>query len=356
MRLLLRAQVRVLLRDRQSLFWAIVFPLIFLAVFRLFSFDAFGETELALGGETETRVGAALADGLAALDFVDLEVAPGLDEAGALARIDADEIGAALIVGPAAADGTQAVELLHGLRDPLAASPLEAAIASVVDGVNVQMTGAPELLQFSARAAGEEGTSFFEFVAPGIIGMGLMTFSTISLAASLARYREEGVTRRLRATPLRPWRFFAAVVGSYLLVAFVQVVVLLLFAQLLGVSLLGSTLPFLVLALLGNLVFLELGVVVTGLVHGRYAVEGAANAVTMPMMFLSGTFFPTDALPRPVELAVEALPLTHLLRALRDVSLDGESLWAQGPEVAVLLGWVAGTFLVARRVFRLDDA
>ena len=356
MRPLLRAQVRVLFRDRQSLFWAIIFPLIFLSVFRLFSFDAFGETDVTLGGEAQSPVGQALSEALTDLDFVELDVAPGVDAAAALDLIEDDDVEAVLIVGRPAADGAVDVDLIHGLEDPLAVSSLVAALESVVDGVNAELTAAPRVLHFTARAAGVEVTSFFEFVGPGIIGMGLMTFSTISLAGSLARYREEGVTRRMRATPLAPWRFFAAVVGSYLLVALVQVVVLILYAQLLGVSLLPHTLAFLPLALLGNLVFLVLGVVVAGMVHGRYAVEGAANAVTLPMMFLSGTFFPTESLPRPVEIAVEALPLTHLLRALRDVSLHGEALWEQGPEVAVLLAWVAGTFLVARRVFRLDDA
>ena len=57
-----------------------------------------------------------------------------------------------------------------------------------------------------------------------------------------------------------------------------------------------------------------------------------------------------------MERIVEALPLTHLLRAMRSVALEGEALWAQWPEVLVLIGWIVGTFVVARRVFSLADA
>ena len=73
-------------------------------------------------------------------------------------------------------------------------------------------------------------------------------------------------------------------------------------------------------------------------------------------MFFAGTFFPVDSLPGPVQWIVQLLPLTHLLEAMRAVSLDGERLWDQAPEVAILLGWVVGSFFVARRVFRLEDA
>ncbi len=74
------------------------------------------------------------------------------------------------------------------------------------------------------------------------------------------------------------------------------------------------------------------------------------------MMFLSGSFFPTSALPEVVQRAVELLPLTHMLRAMRAVSLDGATAWSQAPELGVLLAWVVGSALVARAVFRLQDA
>lgn len=355
--MLLAANLRILLRDRQSLFWALVFPLIFLTVFRLFSFDSLSRTDVALGGDIDAPAASVLRELLRDAEFVELVDAHPADQAAAQALMDDDDADAVVMVqASAAAVAPATVVLLQGIKDPIGAASVSASIGALVDEANQRLAEAPRAINYEVQAVESNDSSFFRFLTPGIIGMGLMTFATISLAGSLARYRDEGVLRRLRATPLPPSSFFASMVGVHLIVAFAQVLVLMVYGELLGADMLSSIVWFLPLAVLGNVIFLNLGVAIAGLVHGRYAVEGAANAVTMPMMFLSGTFFPTDALPRGVQIIVEALPLTHLLRALRGVSLDGESIWQQGPELLVLTGWVVGSFILARLAFRLDDA
>ena len=357
MRILLGAQVKMLVRDRQSLFWALVFPLMLLGIFRLFSFDSFAEEDLVVSDRSGVAAGASLEAAVAVLDFLEVEARSGLSDEAAHELLDDGDADAVLLIGPpAASGGPLAAELLHAIDDPGRLAALRAALGSVVDDVNIGLTGAPRAVELTTRASGASETTYFDFLAPGIVGLALLTFSTIGLASSLARYREEGVLRRVRATPLPPWRFFGSLVGSYVLLAVVQIVLLVFFATVLGADVLEGVLALALFALVGNLVFLNLGVVVAGLVHGRYAVEGAANAITFPMMFLSGSFFPTSALPELVQRLVELLPLTHMLRAMRAVSLDGASVWSQAPELAVLLAWVALSGLLARAVFRLQDA
>ena len=141
---------------------------------------------------------------------------------------------------------------------------------------------------------------------------------------------------------------------AHVTVAAIQVVVIALVAELLGANVLRGGIAFLALAVLGTVIFLNIGVIVAGLVKGRGAVEGAANAITLPMMFLSGTFFPTSQLPDVVRPAVQATPLTHLLTAMRAL-VEGESVASQWPQLLVLLAWILGTFVVARFSFSLDD-
>ncbi len=356
MGMLLGASIKMVVRDRQSLFWALIFPLIFLGIFRMFSFDDLGETDLLVAADQSSPVQAALVSALQDVDFLDVEVRADLDEAAALLAFEDEGFDAALFVTPGAAGSVDAL-LLNAVNDPIGHAVTEGAIASVVDDVNAALVDAPRVIAFEARAADVEVESFFEFLAPGIIGMGLMTFGVIGLAASLSRYREEGVLRRVRATPLAPWKFSASVVTAHLLVGVVQVVILIAIAYALGANLVNSgLLGFLLISLLGTFVFLNLGAIVAGRVQGRGAVESAANAITMPMMFLSGSFFPTSGLPQPVQWFVELLPLTHMLRALRSIGLDHQQIWQQGPELAVLVAWAIGSFLLARATFQLRDA
>ena len=117
-----------------------------------------------------------------------------------------------------------------------------------------------------------------------------------------------------------------------------------------------QTLWFVAVAVFGTVIFLNIGVIIAGRVHGRGAVEGAANAVTMPMMFLSGSFFPVSALPAAVQPVVALLPLTHMLHAMRALTLDHESIVDQWPALLVMAAWVVGTLVVARFSFSYADS
>jgi len=355
-RLLFSSSLKMLTRDRQALFWALVFPLIFLGVFRLFSGDTAGTTRLIVSVDATSERGRALVDALDGVGFLDVALRPGLDEESARALVEADEGDAALVVFPAAPGTPANAVLLMGIRDPIGRQVTSAAIASVVDRVNLALTKAPIPISMVTRPVDEKTTSFFQFVAPGILGMGLMTFATISLAGSLSRYREEGVLRRVRATPLPPAHFFSSVLLAHLVVTGLQVVVLTLVAQMLGADLLSGGVWAPLIAVSGTIPFLNLGVIVAGRVKGRGAVEGAANAITLPMMFLSGSFFPVSALPEAMQQVVRVLPLTHMLDALRGVTIEGESVVEQWPSLLMMAAWAAASFLVARRSFRLDDA
>jgi len=352
------ASLKMVVRDKQSLFWALIFPIMFLGVFRLFSVDSFGTTEVVVSlSDAGDPAQQALLTALQEVEFLDVSVADEpLDAAAAAVEIEEDRANAVLVVtGRTGAAEAIDAQLLHRISDPIGRSATEAGISSIVTSVNVALMGGNPPIEFlAARVDNAEETSFFEFLGPGIIGMGLMNFATISLAGSLSRYREEGVLRRIRATPLPPWKFFASVVLAHMTVATVQVLVISVVAELLGANVLRGGIPFLVIAILGTVIFLNIGAIVAGLVKGRGAVEGAANAITLPMMFLSGTFFPVGQLPEAVRLAVQVLPLTHLLAAMRAL-VEGESVVSQWPELLILSAWILGTFLVARLTFSLED-
>lgn len=357
MRALLNASLKMVLRDHQALFWAFAFPMLFLGVFRLFSFDSYGTTALVVAGDVADPRAAALVEALRDVDFLEVTVRDDLVDAAAVeVALRDDEAGDAALIITAGEGATAQADLVIAISDPIGASVTTASIQSVVQEVNFAMSGAPRMIEVAARTLDTKETTYFAFTAPGIIGMGLMSFATISLAGSLSRYREEGVLRRIRATPLSPWRFFASVVVAHLVIASAQIAFLAAFAQLLGADVFRGGLPFLLVAAYGTLIFLNIGVIIAGRVQGRGAVEGAANAVTLPMMFLSGTFFPKEGLPEAIQPVVQALPLTHMLNALRGLTIDGEGLMQQGPSLLILTAWVLGTFVLARFSFSFRDS
>jgi ABC-2 type transport system permease protein len=175
----------------------------------------------------------------------------------------------------------------------------------------------------------------------------------VGIAGSVARFRETQVLRRLTATPVSPLAFIAGQVFARLAVSVVQVFLLLGTGVLLGGTIVGNPLWLVVLAVLGNLSFLALGFAVAGRAPTVDAANNLAGLLTLPLMFLSGMFFPIASLPGPVRVVAEWLPITPLIDGMRAVALDGASLGSLGSEVALLAVWVVLSFAVARLSFRM---
>ena len=116
----------------------------------------------------------------------------------------------------------------------------------------------------------------------------------------------------------------------------------------------GNVLWVFVLVLFANIIFLNIGFIIGAMAKRVEAANGFASAIAIPMMFLSGVFFPTENLPSILSQIVRYLPLTPLLEALRGVAIETEPLWAYPWELGILGIWIIVTSVVAIRVFKFN--
>jgi len=194
---------------------------------------------------------------------------------------------------------------------------------------------------------------YFDNVLIGLLGLGIMTNSIISIAVRISTFRNLSILKRLLVTPLPIWKFFAAEITAHVLLALVQAGIILA----LGVFVFdghvnGNLIWVLAVTALGSVVFLNIGFILSAWAKSPAAASGMGNAVALPMMFLAGTFFSTAALPWILPELSLALPLTPMLAALRDIAIDSESIWETWPYLAALGGWVVATALAAVKVFK----
>jgi ABC-2 type transport system permease protein len=231
-------------------------------------------------------------------------------------------------------------------------------IRQIVDGMNLRAAGVTQPpLTVDARAVQAKTVHYYDFILPGLVAMGVMNVSIVGMGVAISRFREQRILKRILATPLRPVKFLAAQVSARLLLSLVQAALILSIGIFIfGGHVYGNVLWLFLLVTLGNLVFLNIGFAVAGRASNPDAAQGLGQAVALPMMFLSGVFFPTDALPKIVQDVVRYLPLTPLLEAMRKVAIDGRSLAATGPQLLQLAIWVGASFLVASRLFRFSEA
>ena len=207
---------------------------------------------------------------------------------------------------------------------------------------------------FTGDATGE-GFAYLDFVLPGLIAMNVTQFSVLWTAAGVTRIRELSILKRLSATPLRPMVFIAGQVLARSVMAVILALVILFGGMLLGANVAGNIVLIVGLVVLGNLLFVSLGFAAGGRAKSVDAATTIGSLVTMPMSFLSGVFFPLEALPSWMQGAVEWLPLTPLLNALRAVSLEGASFGDVAGDTVKLLAWLPAMLGIAAVYFRFSE-
>ncbi|MGD9099732.1 MAG: ABC transporter permease [Anaerolineae bacterium] len=200
-----------------------------------------------------------------------------------------------------------------------------------------------------------ENVSYASFLVAGGIGMVVSSAAFENLGVALARQRDEGILKRLGGTPLRPWTLVGAKVLAAAFIILVQTILMTAVNVLLfDAEISGAPLWILTVLLMGVLTFATLGLALAGLSRNTDVATAAASALSMPMQFLCGTFFPVDEMPALLRHIAHALPLTYLVDALRGAMLGGGNPWDYAKDWAVLLGCLALAFAIAVKTFRWE--
>jgi ABC-type multidrug transport system permease subunit len=199
----------------------------------------------------------------------------------------------------------------------------------------------------------EPGARYIDFLIPGLIGTNLMGGGLWGVGFVIVDMRVRKLLKRFLATPMRKSDFMLSLVISRLIFTMIEIVLLMGFAWLVfGVKVFGDPLAFLVLLLAGGTCFGGIGLLVACRAKTIETVSGLMNAVMLPMYLLSGVFFSADRFPDVMQPFIQALPLTVLINALRDVMNDGAGLSAVVRPTVILMAWGVVSFFVALRLFR----
>ena len=185
----------------------------------------------------------------------------------------------------------------------------------------------------------------------GMIGYGCANTAFGGLAITMVIRREAGILKRVRATPLPPATYLAAVLVSTLLVFALQMIVTVLLGVLLYDARGAESWPAMIpVVLLGGVAFAGLGFGAASLIRSAEGSSAVINLVILPMAFLSGSFGPTQSYPEVLQKIADVLPLTYLIDLLEAAYLHGQGLTHDLGAVGVLAAWgIAGYIVAARR-------
>ncbi len=352
---LTKASLKMWFRDRQAMFWTFFLPLVIMVIFGVLNFGALGRIDLGIVDLAENEASQGFVSILQAINAFD--ISRGNSEAAERLALEDGERDLVIII-PADFGPALTPVSLRVLYD--AASSRETLVGQVIlrqilDEMTFTFTGASRLFILDPEPVTSRNLRFIDFLVPGVVAMSIMQMGLFSVAFAFVQLKKQGILRRLLATPIQPTSFLFAQVFTRLVVSVLQTVILIAVAVLFfDVHLAGNPLAVLMLALIGGGVFISMGFAISGWAKTEEVAAPIANVIALPMMFLSGVFFPREAMPQALQAITDFLPLTYLAEAMRNVIIDGASLWSQWGNLAGLAVWLAFSFLVAVLLFRWE--
>lgn len=195
------------------------------------------------------------------------------------------------------------------------------------------------------------------FMIPGVIGMILSFITTILTATAIVRERERGTIEQLIVTPIRSWELVLGKLLPYVILAFVETFEVLLVGHFwFGVPIRGSVALITLTAGIFIMSSLGIGLLASTVANTQQEAMLTVMMYNLPSIFLSGFFFPIEAMPKILQIISYAVPLKYFLIVIRSLLLKGVGIEAIQSEVIALIifGLVIMTLAALRFRKRLD--
>lgn len=344
------AILRGFVRDKAAVFFAIVFPLMFLVLFgAIFTDNSAGKLDLVQVGDV------ALVDNLSgeaeAAWEATFDVTRSDDLADAVAQVRKGDADVAV-----EEDGNRLVAH-YTKTDAVKAAMTAGALSAFVDGANIAASGQPPAYLLDVQRVEDDSLKSIDFVTPGLLGWAIAMSAAFGAAATLQGWRQSKLLRRLQLSPVPTRNIVGARIVATLVIAMVQTAIFLgLGTVVFGLTLTGSWWMAVPLVACGTLCFMALGLLAGSVTRTTEGAVNMANFLVLPMAFLSGSFFPLEGAPSWLQAVSKAMPLRHLNDAMLDVMVRGQGPGTAVVPMLILLAFATVLTLVSARLFRWETA
>ena len=224
--------------------------------------------------------------------------------------------------------------------DPTAIGNATAALSAVVSDIDRDLppirqipTAAPPF-RFVVHARYNPEQLTVLNVVPGLTCIVLLMSTLLITTLSITRERERGTMENLMAMPVRPIEIMLAKIVPYVIIGYVQVMLILAVSALVFQLPIRGSIPLLLLAL-GLFIAsnLALGLTFSTIATSQMQAQQLAQFTLLPSVILSGFMFPFQGMPRWAQWLGEVFPTTHAVRIVRGVLLKGNGAGAIAPEL-----------------------
>ena len=336
------------LRDKAAVFFAIVFPLMFLVLFGGILGDS-GQSRVEMIEVGNVSVFDDLPAGAKAAFGHTFEVTHSNNLGAAVAKVRKGDADVAVTM-----EGDRVVAR-YTETDRTKAAMTQGAIASFVDAGNLAASGRPPRYDLSIQPVEDESLRAIQFTTPGLLGWAVAMSASFGAAATLQGWRQSKLLRRLQLAPVSTGTVVGARITVTVAVALGQMAIFLgIGAAAFGLQLTGAWPASIPLLVVGTLCFMAIGLLSGAVAKSTEGAVNMANFIVLPMSFLSGSFFPLDAAPEWLQAVAHVLPLWWLNEGMLDVMVRGEPASAVLLPMLVLAAFAAVVTVTSAKLFRWE--
>jgi len=373
-----RALQKRFMRDGTSLFFTFLFPLIFLLVFGAIFNNQTTSFDVAIINHSQSEFAKQFVEQakankdttLKVKDVKDMQEAreklkhselSGIIELPAdfgevkPAQPDAPQPGQGSAAGQAQARPSGTLRVLYAKGSEQSGNTLTAIMGQIVDGINKGM-GQPEPpLKVAGQAVGDEQLKTFDYTFTGLLAFSLLSMGIFGLANQMPTEKQKGSYRRLRASPFTAGQLILAMGIHYTIVSLLSAATMLVVGMsVFHFNMRGDWLlavPFITLA---ALLMVGFGLLIGGWAKNENQSAPLGNMVAFPMMFLSGTFFPSYMFPEWLRTLSQFIPMTPVTDGLRLIMAEHASLAEVLPYAGAIGLWMLVVYIAAIKLFRWE--
>jgi ABC-2 type transport system permease protein len=239
------------------------------------------------------------------------------------------------------------IEIKIFLREPLGA--IGTIVVPVLLFVVLGRVTNHKLAPSSLTSSGLSGAGL-----PVLVSLLIAISAVLSLVTIISIYREGGILKRLRATPLRPYTILTAhVIVKLMLTAATLVLMLIVGKRYFPAGVHVPWFSFTIALMISTWSILSVGFLIASIVPTARFAQPIGAVILYPMIAVSGLFVPVEALPPALHALARALPLTYAVNLLKGI-WNGDGWLAHMGDVAAMTGLFLLCTVLSTKIFRWE--
>jgi ABC-2 type transport system permease protein len=324
------SSAKMFFRNKSSVFWTVFFPVVLILLFgAIFSGTGSSDFTVYVQDLNDTEASSQFINGLNQTNVLNVVM---VDPSASPEQYIKDHSATAFLIIPQNFSQSM-VNVTTGLDLRLdysssSAQVVQAAVGAVADQWNLALAGGSNVVIVQPQSIISNEFTNIDFFIPGVIGLMVMQDTINFVIGTQTRYRTNGLFRKLATTPITQAEWLISQALWQLVIVFISVATIII----VGIALFNISFHFgltsVAMIITASILFSAMGLIIARYVKDEEVAGAAAGAITFPMMFLAGSFFPLQSMPSYLQAIASVLPLTYVNNGLRDSMIYGNEAGA----------------------------